>query len=107
MEATRANLSTDERFTEDGAKEQFRNYVLSAAVPVFHRGCRAIQQAAQQLAEKRAKLHPPRPPADAAGAIAMMEIRTWFAGPAPGGARRDHHIIARRKSQAIWKRRRN
>jgi hypothetical protein len=81
METARAAIDADKRFTADGAKDEFRRHVLSAAVPVFHRGRRAIQQAQQQLAEKRTKLQPPKPdPADAAGAIARMEIRTWLRG---------------------------
>lgn len=79
METAQASLAEDKRFTEDGAKEEFRNHVIRNAVPIFHKGRRALQQAQQQLADMRAKLQPPKPdPADAATAIAKLEIRTWL-----------------------------
>jgi hypothetical protein len=81
MEAARAAFANDRRYTPDGVKEEMRQHVLRNAVPVFHRGRRAIEQARRQLADMNAKLQPPKAdPADAAGAIARMEIRTWLRG---------------------------
>jgi hypothetical protein len=81
MEVTRAKLFSDRRFTDAGAKEEFRKHVLTNAIPVFYRGRMTIQKAQAELAEKRVKLQPQKPdPTDAAAAIARMEIRTWLRG---------------------------
>ncbi|WP_431014862.1 hypothetical protein [Bradyrhizobium pachyrhizi] len=72
-------LATDSRYTEQGRQDQHRNHILHQAVPVFHQGRRAISKAKQELDEMRGRLQLPKPDqADAAGAIARMEIRTWL-----------------------------
>lgn len=81
MEAARATIDKDVRFTEDGRRDEFRKHVLAQAVPTFIRGRKMIAQARKELADQRAKLQPPKAdPADAATAIAKMEIRTWLRG---------------------------
>jgi hypothetical protein len=72
-------LATDTRYTDQGRQDQFKGHVLQQAVPVFHQGRRTISRAKQELADMRSRLQLPKAdPADAASAIARMEIRTWL-----------------------------
>src|SRR4051812_2758683 len=63
-------LAADKRFTEEGARDQFRKHVLRDSVPAFHRGRMTISRARQELDQKRAMLQLPKgEPTDAAAAI--------------------------------------
>ncbi|MGY4260112.1 hypothetical protein ACVI1L_007180 [Bradyrhizobium sp. USDA 4516] len=74
-------LHADTRYTDQGRQDQHRSHILNQAVPVFHQGRRAISRAKQELDDMRSRLQLPKAdPADAAGAIAKMEIRTWLRG---------------------------
>ncbi|MCP1835119.1 hypothetical protein J2R76_003455 [Bradyrhizobium sp. USDA 4532] len=74
-------LHADTRYTVQGRQDQYRDHILHQAVPVFHQGRRAISRAKQELDRMRARLQLPKAdPADAAGAIAKMELRTWLRG---------------------------
>ncbi|MCP1915908.1 hypothetical protein J2R96_008388 [Bradyrhizobium elkanii] len=80
-ESIGSQLAADNRYTEQGRQDQHRNHILHQAVPAFHDGRRAISRAKQELDEMRNRFTLPKSdPADAAGAIARMEIRTWLRG---------------------------
>ncbi|MDN4988837.1 hypothetical protein QY049_37460 [Bradyrhizobium sp. WYCCWR 13022] len=80
-ESAGRQLSADTRYTEQGRQDQHRSLILNQGVPVFHQGRRTISRARQELDEMRSRLQLPKvDPADAAGAIARMEIRTWLRG---------------------------
>ncbi|MCP3459630.1 hypothetical protein [Bradyrhizobium sp. CCGUVB23] len=74
-------LAADSRYTDQGRQDQFKSHVLHQAVPVFHQGRRVISKARQDLEDMRNRVQLPKAdPTDAAGAIALMEIRTWLRG---------------------------
>ncbi|MGY4262376.1 hypothetical protein ACVJF2_000946 [Bradyrhizobium sp. USDA 4519] len=74
-------LHADTRYTDQGRQDQYRDHILHQAVPVFRQGRRAISRAKQELDRMRTRLQLPKAdPADAAGAIAKMELRTWLRG---------------------------
>lgn len=78
-ESTGRNLVADKRYTEEGARDQFRSHILQESVPAFHRGRLAINRARQELDQKRATLRlPAGDPTDAAAAIRRMGIQTWL-----------------------------
>ena len=74
-------LAADTRYTDQGRQDQFKSHVLQQAVPVFQQGRRTISRAKRELEDMRARLQLPKvDAADAAGAIARMEMRTWLRG---------------------------
>ncbi|WP_256807774.1 hypothetical protein [Bradyrhizobium sp. Bra64] len=78
-ESTGRQLFADKRYTEDGARDQFRNHILRDSVPALHRGRMAVNRARQELDQKRATLQLPKgEPTDAAAAIRRMGIQTWL-----------------------------
>lgn len=78
-ESTGRNLAADKRFTEEGARDQFRGHILQESVPAFYRGRLAVNRARQELDQKRAMLQLPKgDPTDTAAAIRRMGIQTWL-----------------------------
>ena len=81
IEAKKAELTNSAEFTPAGIQKQAVDFAFREVVPGHQKGRHAIQRAKQEVAARRERLIPPKSdPADAAGAISRMEIRTWLRG---------------------------
>ena len=76
-----AQAKTSGRLTEAGIKAAVLDYSVTKLTPALTRGRKAIEEAKQELAAKKAKLVPPAPDkSDAAAAMRRYEFRQWLRG---------------------------
>jgi hypothetical protein len=84
VEDRHAANKADRRYTPDGVRDDLKKFALSEAVPKLYRARAEIRRARAEADELRKKISLPAPnPADLAGAMRRIQIRTYLQSLTP------------------------